>query len=199
MQPKAQPIMIDKITPHLLPVDQDGEVKDHLRCAAVLMPIVKNAEKKRWEVIFTRRAEHLKHHPGQVSFPGGGYESQDQHLSDTALRETWEEIGIESDKIQLIGSLPQQQTISQYNVTPFVGVVDSNYILNIDENEVAEVFTVPYDFVTDQTNQKSVQETIKGHQYRFYVIQYKHYNIWGATARILVNFTRRIQRPENIG
>ncbi|MCW8879651.1 MAG: CoA pyrophosphatase [Kangiellaceae bacterium] len=188
--------MINSIKSQLLPVDHPSETKDAFKCAAVLMPLVKNEVMNRWEVIFTKRAEHLKHHPGQISFPGGGYELQDSHLSETATRETFEEIGIGQDKIQLIGRLPQQQTVSQYNVTPFVGVINPNYQLKIDQNEVAEVFTAPFDFVTDLTNQKRVSETINGHQYNFYVIQYKHYNIWGATAKILVNFTRRINRSD---
>ena len=188
--------MIDSIRPHLLPIDHPSETKDAFKCAAVLMPLVRNEALGRWEVIFTKRAEHLKHHPGQISFPGGGYEAQDRDLSETATRETFEEIGISQNKIQLIGRLPQQQTVSQYNVTPFVGIVEQDYQFKIDENEVAEVFTAPFDFVTDLTNQKRVTETINGHQYNFYVIQYKHYNIWGATAKILVNFTRRINRGD---
>ncbi|TQV84556.1 NUDIX hydrolase [Aliikangiella coralliicola] len=189
--------MIEKIQSILLPLSTPSESSDSLKCAAVLMPIVKNSHSGDWEVIFTRRAEHLKHHPGQISFPGGGYEVQDDGLGDTAIRETFEEIGISPKQIQLIGRLPQQQTISQYNVTPYVGIIDPDYQLAIDDNEVAEVFTAPFSFVTDQTNQKKVEETIKGKQYSFYVIQYKHYNIWGATAKILVNFTRRLNRDEN--
>ena len=184
--------MIKKIKPTLLPLSEPSESSTLLRCAAVLMPLVKNLDTGEWEIIFTRRAEHLKHHPGQISFPGGGYETQDKDLSDTAIRETFEEIGINAGQIELLGRLPQQQTISQYNITPYVGIVDPKYQLTIDNNEVAEVFTAPFNFITDQTNQKKVEETIKGQQYSFYVIQYKHYNIWGATAKILVNFTRRL-------
>ncbi|WP_196138318.1 CoA pyrophosphatase [Aliikangiella sp. G2MR2-5] len=186
--------MIDTIKQHLIPLDEQPDIKDSLKCAAVLLPLVFNRQDDLWEVILTRRAEHLKHHPGQISFPGGGYEDKDDSLSETATRETYEEIGIPDNKIQLIGRLPQQQTVSQYNVTPYVGIVDSDYKLTIDRNEVEEVFTAPLTFVTDQTNQEKVTETINGHQYSFYVIRYKHYNIWGATARILVNFTRRISR-----
>lgn len=185
--------MIDSIRQSLIPLNNDSTKSSNLRCAAVLIPLFFNKENK-LEVIFTRRAEHLKHHPGQISFPGGGFEKNDNDLSKTAIRETYEEIGIQAEKIELIGRLPQQETISQYNITPFVGVVDSNYQLAIDSNEVAEVFTVPFDFVTDLTNHKKQTESFNGKQFSFYVIQYKHYNIWGATARILVNFSRRLNR-----
>jgi len=179
----------------LIPLAEMPQIVDAFKCAAVLMPLVKLDDG--WQVILTRRAEHLKHHPGQISFPGGGFEIQDSDLSETALRETYEEIGIPREQVQLIGRLPQQQTVSGYNVTPYVGVVEDHYQLNIDYNEVAEVFTAPLDFLTDPTNQEYVTESIKGQDYRFYVIKYKHYNIWGATARILVNFTRRLARPDD--
>ena len=186
-------MIIEHIQNNILPLEEPSQKHLDLKCAAVLIPLVVSNNKD-VQVIFTKRAEHLKHHPGQISFPGGGYELADDHLSETALRETHEEIGISREKIQLIGRLPQQQTISQYNVTPFVGVVSSDYQLNIDQNEVAEVFTAPLEFVTDQTNQLKKTDTFNGQQVDYYVIQYKHYNIWGATARILVNLTRRIKR-----
>lgn len=185
--------MIKQIRDSLLPLNESSSKRSNLRCAAVLMPLVYNSRNE-LEVIFTRRADHLKHHPGQISFPGGGFEQGDSYLGATAVRETYEEIGISPNKIELIGRLPQQETISQYNITPFVGIIKNDYQLSIDENEVAEVFTVPFDFVTDLTNQKKQTESFDGQQYSFYVIQYKHYNIWGATARILVNFSRRLNR-----
>jgi 8-oxo-dGTP pyrophosphatase MutT (NUDIX family) len=183
--------MLDLLTQRILPLAEPSPKQADFRCAAVLIPLVERAENQ-WDVIFTRRAEHLKHHPGQISFPGGGYESQDKNLGDTAVRETFEEIGIRAEQVRLIGKLPQQQTISQYNVTPFIGIIDSNYQLKIDYNEVAEVFTAPLEFVIDQTNQQKQTEQFNGRQISYYVIRYKQYNIWGATARILVNLSRRI-------
>jgi len=185
--------MIERIRESIISLDQPSEKKADLKCAAVLIPLVHNSDNQ-WDVIFTRRAQHLKHHPGQISFPGGGYELQDNDLAATAIRETEEEIGITPQEIELVGRLPQQQTISQYNVTPFVGIVAPNYDLTIDHNEVAEVFTAPLDYVTDQTNLLKKTDTFNGQQIDYYVIQYKHYNIWGATARILVNLSRRIWR-----
>jgi len=184
--------MIERLSYKLLPLDEPSEKKIALKCAAVLLPLVIDKQTNQWHILFTRRAAHLKHHPGQISFPGGRFETQDFNLSTTAIRETHEETGIEPKLIQLLGRLPQQQTTSQYNITPFVGTIDSHYQLKIDHNEVAEVFTVPFEFVTNLSQQKKVTKTISGVEYSFYVIQYKHYNIWGTTASILVNLSRRL-------
>ena len=184
---------MQKLLQHnLLPVDEPNKRQVDLKCAAVLLPLVIDQQSNQWHIILTRRAQHLKHHPGQISFPGGRYEADDLDLSTTAKRETFEEIGISTQHIQLIGQLPQQKTTSQYNITPFVGIIDPAYQIEIDQNEVAEAFTVPFEFVTDEKHQKKVTETINDIEYNFYVIEYKQYYIWGATARILVNLTRRL-------
>lgn len=188
--------MIEKIKQRLIPLNKTTPAQTRLKCAAVLLPLYQQPQNNQWQVMLTRRADHLKHHPGQISFPGGRYETSDLNLRTTALRETEEEVGIEAGKIELIGQLPQQQTTSQYNITPFVGIVDNSYQLKVDNNEVAEVFSVPLEFVIDQANQKRVTEKINDIAYTFYVIQYKHYNIWGATAKILVNLTRRLLPAE---
>ena len=126
------------------------EVRDQFLQAGVLIPLVRQANKNEWQVIFTRRAEHLKNHPGEISFPGGRFETADQCLQNTAIRETHEEIGIAFDHIELIGKLPTQATVSQYYVTPYVAVVEPDHELLIDENEVAEAFTVPLDYILDK-------------------------------------------------
>ncbi|MET1253635.1 NUDIX hydrolase [Aliikangiella maris] len=178
-----------------------------LKSAAVLVPLIEhrreNPERKTnnmalcFDVLLTRRAAHLKHHPSQISFPGGRLESIDSDLRDTALRETFEEIGIPAEKIRLLGRLPSQHTTSQFSITPFVGVIDKDYSIIPDENEVEEVFTVPLDFITQESNQELHEDFFNGRKISYYVIRYKHYNIWGATARILVNFARRITRAND--
>ena len=185
--------MIETFKQALLPLTASNTVQSELKAAAVLMPLVLNKDHQ-WEVILTKRADHLKHHPGQISFPGGGYEANDMSLQATAIRETHEEIGIAKNKIELLGQLPLLETVSNYQVTPFVGIIAPDYQLAVDQNEVAEVFTVPLSFVTDQTNQKRVSQSFNNRQYTFYTIEYENYNIWGATARILVNFSRRLNR-----
>ncbi len=184
--------MINQFKNCLLPIAQENQKQPDLKCAAVLLPLIFDEQSDDWQVLFTTRAKHLKHHPGQISFPGGRYETTDGDLSSTALRETREEIGIIPEHIQLLGQLPQQKTTSQFNITPFVAVIDSNYQIIIDKNEVEEVFTAPLSFVTNVSNQQKVTEKINGIEYSFYVIQFNHYKIWGATARILVNLTRRL-------
>ena len=165
---------------------------DNLVAAAVLVPLIKDLQGN-WQVLFTRRADHLKHHPGQISFPGGRFEKSDINLCQTAIRETEEEIGIPASNIQLIGRLPQEKTVSQYIMTPYVGIVDSDYCTKIDHNEVAEIFTVPLNFLKDPINLQQESLIFNGIERHFYVIQYQSYRIWGATAQILVNFFQCLQ------
>jgi len=160
--------------------------------ASVLIPLVRNKKNGHWDIILTRRAKHLKHHPGEISFPGGRFETSDLDLQTTAIRETQEEIGIQKDQINIIGRLPQQNTISQYRVTPYVGIIDQNYKINIDRNEVDEVFLIPLVFALNRANQEKVTQINNKQSYSYYVIKYNKYNIWGATARMLVNLSHRL-------
>jgi len=157
--------------------------------AAVLVPII--SEPNSPQLLLTRRARHLKQHAGQISFPGGRFESGDGWLGNTALRETQEEIGLPSEHIRIVGKLPQQDTISRYNVTPYVGFINQLPPLAIDRNEVESVFTVPLQFVLDTNNHQKVTDEVNGQSFSFYLIQYNRHNIWGATARIIVNLSRR--------
>jgi len=165
---------------------------ENFRLASVLIPLVKNKNNNHWDVILTRRAKHLKNHPGEISFPGGRFETTDIDLRATAKRETFEEIGIEKHQIQIIGRLPQQNTISQYKVTPYVGIVEQNHGFVIDRNEVDEAFLVPLAFALNTNNHKQVSKNINNQSYSYYVIQYNEHNIWGATARMLVNLSHRL-------
>jgi len=161
--------------------------------AGVLLPLVRNCNNDHWDIILTRRALHLKHHPGEISFPGGRFEPQDKDLETTAKRETEEEIGIANRYIQTIGRLPRQNTISQYQVSPFVGIIDPDYQLSIDENEVAEAFLLPLSYALNSSNHQKVNRNINNQSVSYYLIQYNEYKIWGATARMLVNFSRMLR------
>lgn len=163
--------------------------------AGVLIPLVKQSIQNEWQVILTRRAEHLKNHPGEISFPGGRYEATDRCLPNTAIRETNEEIGIDHDDIELIGKLPIQATVSQYYVTPYVGLVEQNHQLTIDEDEVAEVFSVPLAFILDKNNHQLIPRNINGQTFSYYQIEYNHYKIWGATAQMIVRLSERLAKP----
>lgn len=160
------------------------------RPAGVLIPLVRQISSPDWNVILTKRAEHLKHHPGEISFPGGRFENIDHNLMKTATRETHEEIGILPENIEILGKLPMQKTISGYLVTPFVGEIKKRPLLKIDKNEVETAFEVPLEFTLDPKNHQKVQRQVGEFTFSFYEIHYQQYRIWGATARMLVNLSR---------
>ncbi|PWK49951.1 NUDIX hydrolase [Pleionea mediterranea] len=167
--------------------------------AAVLVPLIVRevGQSYGYHVLLTRRAKHLKHHAGQISFPGGRQENRDIDLKDTALRETYEEIGITPNNVKVIGELPQHQTITRYLMTPYVGIINDSYQLTIDPSEVDEAFEVPLSFICNPDNQKLQSAIFQGEKRYYYSIQYHNYNIWGATARVLVEFSKQLNRFSN--
>lgn len=150
--------------------------------AAVLIPVV---EREDLSLILTKRASHLKHHAGQISFPGGRCESYDEDHQQTALRESFEEIGLEEKHINIVSQLPTYNTVSAFEITPFVGLIDPSFTILVDPNEVEEVFEVPLDFVLNKENHHIERVSYKGQFRNVYVIQYQHYKIWGATAALI--------------
>lgn len=157
--------------------------QSRLRKASVLIGFVERQDGL--NVIFTKRARHLKHHPGQVSFPGGKYEPDDVDLSDTALRETFEEVGIARDKVTIFGQMPELVTVSQFTVTPFLAFVDANYQTQIDANEVDEVFEVPANVLFDSKQLHSQKFRINNFSHRVFGMSYQQHFIWGMTAQII--------------
>lgn len=162
-----------------------------LRPAAVLVPIIDRPEGA--TVLLTRRTDHLDHHPGQVSFPGGRVEDHDQDVVAAALRETEEEIGLERSFVEIVGLLDQYRTGTGFDVSPVVGLVRPGFTLTLDTFEVAEVFEVPLDFVLDPANHKRESLFWKGEQRHFYVFPHDDHYIWGATAGMLVNLYDRLR------
>ncbi|NVK89072.1 MAG: CoA pyrophosphatase [Gammaproteobacteria bacterium] len=160
--------------------------------AGVLVPLIQRqvGQHYGYHLLLTRRAHHLKHHPGQISFPGGRHEEYDRDLAFTALRETYEEVGIKPSKIQILGQLPKHTTITNYLMTPFVGLVDHDYSLTLDQGEVAEAFEVPLSFIVNPANHSLQSAMFQGEKRYYYSIRYHDYNIWGATARILVELSK---------
>ncbi|MGF1723273.1 CoA pyrophosphatase [Photobacterium nomapromontoriensis] len=154
-----------------------------LKQAAVLIPLV--LRKNRFQVVFTRRAQHLKHHPGQVSFPGGRFESSDRDLIDTALRETREETGIICTRADIFGQLPKLPTISGYIVTPYLSMISPDYLPALDPNEVDELFEAPLDYVLNPENMRTQNVIIDGKTHHIYSVPFNKYSIWGATAQML--------------
>ncbi|ALO35433.1 coenzyme A pyrophosphatase [Colwellia sp. MT41] len=161
-----------------------------LRSAAVLIPLVESAEGL--QVLLTKRASHLKHHPSQVSFPGGKVEPTDKSLIDTALRETFEEIGLSRQAITVVGQLQPYQTISGFHVTPIVAIVARAQRYKMDKNEVAEIFQVPLQhFLTTKDHHVFVASK-NGKQHNVHFLPYKHYHIWGATAVMIKDLVAHI-------
>ena len=163
--------------------------------AAVLMPLIDRANGM--TVLLTRRSDHLNDHAGQVSFPGGRMETHDRDATETALRETEEEIGLPRHRIEIAGALDTCITGTGFSIVPVVGFVapplDIERDLVLDSFEVAEAFEVPLDHVLDPANRKRRRAIAKGRRREFYVVNYHHHTIWGATARMLVNLHEVLQ------
>jgi 8-oxo-dGTP pyrophosphatase MutT (NUDIX family) len=160
--------------------------------AAVLVPLVRRVEGV--QVLLTRRTDGMRTHAGQVSFPGGRIDPGDADAIDAALRETQEETGIDRRLIQPFGFLDSFETVSGYCVTPLVGEIDASYVLAPDPNEVAEVFEVPLAFLLDASNLKRHSIDWQGKEREIYEFHHGGRRIWGATAAMLVNLQRRIER-----
>jgi len=157
-----------------------------LKSAAVLIALVESENKDEGlQVLLTKRASHLKHHPSQVSFPGGKVEQEDKSIIDTALREAFEEIGLSADAVTVAGQLPPYQTISGFQVTPVVAIVASSQSYQMDKNEVAEIFQVPLQHFLTTDDHHVFVASKNGKQHNVHFLPYKHYNIWGATAVML--------------
>ena len=156
--------------------------------ASVLVPVVARADSP--SVLLTKRTDHLHHHPGQISFPGGRVEAADTSPIDTALRETEEEIGLHRRHIELIGTLPDYLTGTGFRVTPVVGVVTPPFELTLDAFEVAEAFEVPLSHFLDPANHEEHTIMHEGRLRRFHAMPYQGYFIWGATAGIIMSLYR---------
>jgi 8-oxo-dGTP pyrophosphatase MutT (NUDIX family) len=163
--------------------------------AAVLVPLVEHATGM--TVLLTQRAETLKDHAGQISFPGGRIEPEDQDAWHAALRETYEEIGLRANFVEFAGYLPDHHVITGFRVTPVVGFVNPDYQLRIARAEVHDVFEVPLDFILDTANHKSRQRTLGDLTYEVHDIPYGERNIWGATAGMLMTLRRMLQTRGN--
>ncbi|MGE5475644.1 MAG: CoA pyrophosphatase [Bacteroidales bacterium] len=156
--------------------------------AAVLVPLVERAEGL--TVLLTQRTDHLAHHPGQISFPGGRLEAEDGGDAQVAaLRETEEEIGLSRERVTVLGRLDQYITGTGFGITPVVGMVAPPFELTPDPFEVAEVFEVPLEFLLDPENHKLHRVVVEGRHRPFWSMTWEQRVIWGATAGILVNLS----------
>jgi len=158
------------------------------RPAAVLIPLVVRGATV--QVLLTERTAHLSDHAGQISFPGGRVEVQDADVTATALREAQEEVGLPSERVEVIGRLPQYTTVTGYEVTPVVGLIEGSFELALDAFEVSEVFEVPLEFLMNPAHHERRILTLGDITRTFYAMPYearRRYFIWGATAAMLRN------------
>jgi len=162
--------------------------------AAVLIPLVERDTGL--TVLLTQRAETLKDHAGQISFPGGRIEPEDKDAWHAALREAYEEIGLLANYVEFAGYLPDHHVITGFRVTPVVGFVNPDYQLRIAKAEVHDAFEVPLDFILDAANHKSRRRTLGGLTIEVHDIPYGERNIWGATAAMLMTLRRKLQASD---
>jgi 8-oxo-dGTP pyrophosphatase MutT (NUDIX family) len=184
----------EKLGNHLAEHSREIRTEWNARLAAVLIPLF--YEQGEWRILFTRRTDHLESHQGQVSFPGGAVEAQDVSPQAAALRETEEEIGIPSDEIKVLGELDSLLTVTQYQIVPIVGIIPWPTELRINKVEVARVFSVPLNWLADEDNVE-----VQTREFRlgdrsievFYFKPYEEEIIWGATARLTLNFLSELR------
>lgn len=184
----------------------------HIWESAVLLPLIEGP--KGWEILFEVRSSALTWQPGDICFPGGHREDMDRNLSDTALRETSEELGIPQNEITLLGPLDYFYGVMGPLIYPYVGILPKDCPLTIEQDEVAELFTIPVETLLSLTPKKGKmaigskrlegfppeletpekEDWVMQHSYDIYFYRYKERLIWGITARILTQFLERLRK-----
>jgi 8-oxo-dGTP pyrophosphatase MutT (NUDIX family) len=184
---------LESPAPNLVLLAGDGhdwDMADAAVEAAVLVPVTDRVDPG---VILTRRTETLRRHAGQVAFPGGRVDAGDADLVAAALREAEEEIGLPRDAVTIVGPADHYRTVTGFQVTPIIGVVPPDLALVPHEVEVADVFEVPLAFLLDTANHTEANVEWQGRQRHYYEIWWQDFRIWGATAAMIVNLSRRLQ------
>lgn len=162
-----------------------------LRPAGVLVPVSVASGAAR--LILTKRSSALKHHPGQIAFPGGKQDDGDADVIAAALREAEEEVGLPRGEVEILGTLPTHETVTGFLVTPVVGWIENVFDVIPEPGEVAEAFRVPLAHVTDAGQFTVQSRRWRGTRRHYYTVPFGPYYIWGATARILRGLAQRME------
>ncbi|PVZ69797.1 CoA pyrophosphatase [Pelagibaculum spongiae] len=157
--------------------------------SAVLIPFVQRPQGL--QILLTQRSEHLRHHPGQISFPGGKIDHEDASAEAAALREMEEELGVPESSLKLLGRLPEYVTGTGFSIAPIAALMEP-HPLTINQGEVAEAFEVPADWILLQDNFQNHNVEFNGKLRQFYSLTWQERFIWGATAGILYNFRQQL-------
>ncbi|MEP2642615.1 CoA pyrophosphatase [Roseobacter sp.] len=163
-----------------------------LRPAGVLVPIMHKDGV--WQLLLTKRSSALKHHPGQIAFPGGKQDEADRDVVAAALREAHEEIGLPQDAVDVLGTLSPHETVTRFTVTPVIGHVTRPFDIRPEPGEVDEVFTVPLQHVLTPENFVVQSRQWRGQMRSYFAVPYGPYYIWGATARMLRAWTDQLSQ-----
>ncbi|MBR0551319.1 CoA pyrophosphatase [Stakelama marina] len=183
--------------PHRGPVLLTGDYRDDevgsgetLLPAAVLVAVT---DRPKPGVILTQRTDHLPRHPGQIAFPGGRIDATDSDPIAAALREAEEEIALPRNAVEVIGEVDPYRTVTGFSVTPVVGVIAPDLRFTPEPGEVDSVFEVPLDFLMDVANHVEASVEWQGRDRHYYEIMWDDRRIWGATAAMIVNLSRRLR------
>jgi len=185
----------------LYPCDSPSRISlkdDFFTRAAVVFSIIPY-EDKPYKLVLIHRSDKGTRHKGEMSFPGGKFEPHlDKNLKDTALREAEEEIGVSREKVKIIGCLDDFPTMTQYIITPFLGIIDKNQKLVKDDREVQEIIKIPIDFFINKINFREQAIDINGKNFPVFYFNYfkkengKVFTVWGATAYLISTFIERV-------
>lgn len=161
-----------------------------LRPAGVLVAFVEREDDL--ALVLTKRSSRLKHHPGQIAFPGGKQDETDADAIAAALREAQEEVALAPETVEVLGSMPTHETVTGFLMTPVLGLIRGPFKPVPERGEVDEVFTVPFDHVTDPARYTRQGRRWRGTRRHYYTVPFGPYYIWGATARILRGLADRV-------
>ncbi len=187
--------LVDPIDPHPLHCASgettDASVQLPLRPAAVLFAL--SIQHGAIDLVLTVRNAALRSHPGQISFPGGRVERGDRDAAVTATREAFEEIGVNPTDVRVIGALDPCYTGTGFSVVPILGLIPAAYAYRLDPGEVAEIFHVPLSYALDPARHQRLHREFNGQRREYFAIDYGARHIWGATARMIVDFSNRLR------